>query len=111
MHGIPISVKDSIYQKGKLSTFGLAYLCDELALTDSVLLKLFLVEGAIPIVKGNTSQGPFGMHSTNNVFGEAVNPFDFLRTCGGSSGGDAGLVASKCVTTAHVEVVHHWIWP
>jgi Asp-tRNA(Asn)/Glu-tRNA(Gln) amidotransferase A subunit family amidase len=97
MHGIPISVKDSIYQKGKLSTFGLAYLCDELALTDSVLLKLFLVEGAIPIVKGNTSQGPFGMHSTNNVFGEAVNPFDFLRTCGGSSGGDAGLVASKCV--------------
>ena len=55
MHGIPISVKDSIYQKGKLSTFALAYLCDELALTDSVLLKLFLVGGAIPIVNGNTS--------------------------------------------------------
>lgn len=32
MHGIPISVKDSIYQKGKLSTFGLAYLCEELSL-------------------------------------------------------------------------------
>jgi Asp-tRNA(Asn)/Glu-tRNA(Gln) amidotransferase A subunit family amidase len=97
MHGIPISVKDSIYQKGKLSTFGLSYLCEELALTDSVLLKLFLVEGAIPIIKGNTSQGPFGINSSNKVFGEAVNPFDFLRSCGGSSGGDAGLVASKCV--------------
>ena len=32
MHGVPISVKDTIYQKGKLSTFGLAYLCDEFAL-------------------------------------------------------------------------------
>jgi Asp-tRNA(Asn)/Glu-tRNA(Gln) amidotransferase A subunit family amidase len=32
MHGVPISVKDTIYQKGKLSTFGLAYLCDESAL-------------------------------------------------------------------------------
>lgn len=100
MHGVPFSVKDTIYQKGKLSTFGMAYLCDELALTDSVLLKLFLFEGAIPIVKGNVSQGPFSIHSSNNVFGEAVNPFNFLRSCGGSSGGDAGLVASKCVPFA-----------
>ena len=65
--------------------------------SDGVLLKLFLLEGAIPIVKGNVSQGPFGIHTSNNVFGEAVNPFNFLRSCGGSSGGDAGLVAAKCV--------------
>jgi Asp-tRNA(Asn)/Glu-tRNA(Gln) amidotransferase A subunit family amidase len=103
MHGVPISVKDTIYQKGKLSTFGFAYLCEELALSDAVILKLFLYEGAIPIVKGNVSQGPFSIHSNNNVFGEAVNPFNFLRTCGGSSGGDAGLVASKCVPFALVE--------
>jgi Asp-tRNA(Asn)/Glu-tRNA(Gln) amidotransferase A subunit family amidase len=42
-------------------------------------------------------QGKFNLSSKNMVFGEAVNPRNFDRSCGGSSGGDAGLVASKCV--------------
>jgi len=29
-----------------------------------------------------------------------LNPHDALRTCGGSSGGDAGLVAARCVPFA-----------
>lgn len=33
----------------------------------------------------------------NYIWGEALNPHDHTRSCGGSSGGDAGLIASRCV--------------
>ncbi len=41
------------------------------------------------------------MHSENNVWGVAQNPYDNTRSCGGSSGGDAGLVAAKCVPLSY----------
>lgn len=40
------------------------------------------------------------MHTDNFVWGRARNPYDNDRSCGGSSGGDAGLVASRCVPLA-----------
>jgi len=40
------------------------------------------------------------MHSENRVWGFAKNPYDQSRSCGGSSGGDAGLVSSRCVPLA-----------
>ena len=39
MHGIPFSVKDLINQKGFLSTVGCAYLCNDFAKEDSVIVK------------------------------------------------------------------------
>ena len=53
MHGIPMSIKDLINQKGKLSTVGCAYLCDDRAKDDGAIVKLYLKHGAIPIVRGN----------------------------------------------------------
>ena len=40
------------------------------------------------------------IHCSNLVFGEAKNPLSHSRSCGGSSGGDAGMVASRCVPLA-----------
>jgi Asp-tRNA(Asn)/Glu-tRNA(Gln) amidotransferase A subunit family amidase len=34
------------------------------------------------------------------IWGTAENFYDRERSCGGSSGGDAGLVASRCVPIA-----------
>ena len=36
------------------------------------------------------------LHSYNEMFGCCLNPYDETRTCGGSSGGDGGLVATRC---------------
>jgi Asp-tRNA(Asn)/Glu-tRNA(Gln) amidotransferase A subunit family amidase len=38
------------------------------------------------------------LHETNsNLWGRALNPWNVTRTTGGSSGGDSGLVSSRCV--------------
>lgn len=34
--------------------------------------------------------------STNNIFGRALNPWNLSRATGGSSGGEAGLLAARC---------------
>jgi len=48
------------------------------------------------LVKGNVPQSGVGVHTENMIYGEARNPLKQERSCGGSSGGDAGLVASRC---------------
>lgn len=40
------------------------------------------------------------IHAENPVWGRAQNPYDRERSCGGSSGGDGGLVAARCVPLA-----------
>ena len=37
------------------------------------------------------------MHTKNLIWGEAKNAHQYERSCGGSSGGDAGLVLARCV--------------
>jgi len=97
MFGIPFSVKDLLKQKGFLSTVGCAYLCDDFATEDSVVVKQYLKAGGIPIVRGNVPQSALSIHCANLVFGEAKNPLQPERSTGGSSGGDAGMVAARCV--------------
>ena len=53
--------------------------------------------GAIPIVRGNMPQSALSLHTKNLIFGEARHPLKQERSCGGSFGGDAGLVAARCV--------------
>lgn len=40
------------------------------------------------------------IHADNLIWGCSKNVHDKERSCGGSSGGDAGLVASRCVPIA-----------
>ena len=99
LHGIPISIKDLFWQKGFLATVGCAFLCkdSDRADEDGVIVKLFRNAGAIPLVRGNVPQSALSLHTDNLVFGCARNPHDQSRSCGGSSGGDAGLIASQCI--------------
>jgi Asp-tRNA(Asn)/Glu-tRNA(Gln) amidotransferase A subunit family amidase len=56
LHGIPISVKDSLHLKGFLSTIGCAYLAtdDRRATENCVFVQFFINAGAIPLVRGST---------------------------------------------------------
>ena len=99
MHGIPFSIKDNIQLKGKLTTVGCAFLCAEEFRddTNAVVVQLMLRAGAIPLVKGNVPQSAINTLATNLVFGEMRHPLDQNRSTGGSSGGDAGLILSRCI--------------
>lgn len=48
------------------------------------------------MIRGNCPQTAISLHTANLTFGESLNPHDKTRSPGGSSGGDAGLVAARC---------------
>eukprot|EP00743_Colponemidia_sp_Colp-15_P002422 GILK01002626.1.p1 GENE.GILK01002626.1~~GILK01002626.1.p1 ORF type:complete len:609 (+),score=87.34 GILK01002626.1:56-1828(+) len=96
LHGIPISLKDQIDQRGFDSTCGLAVRCFKPAKDDGLLAQLLRKQGAIFFVRSNVPQCLLLPESMNAIWGTAKNPFDPARTPGGSSGGEAGLIASGC---------------
>ncbi|CDW81226.1 amidase family protein [Stylonychia lemnae] len=100
LHGIPVSIKDHVNEQGRHVTVGVMSFCDNIAKSDAVVVQQWKDQGAIPMVKGNVPQLVFALQTENDIYGRALNPHDATRSCGGSSGGDAGLVASRCVPLA-----------
>ena len=96
LFGIPISIKDSIEQKGLDSTCGRAKSCFQPSQNDGIVITLLKAQGAIPFIRSNLSQILRAFDCSNNIWGTGLNPWNVKRTVGGSSGGDAGLIASKC---------------
>jgi len=68
LHGIPISVKELYFMKGKLSTVGLA-MNNQRSKIDGVAVQPLLEAGAIPLIRGNVSQAALSIHSTNHIWG------------------------------------------
>jgi len=95
LHGLPVSVKDQLDMAGCDSTCGLQVRCGAPAEHDSLLVKLLRDQGAIPFVRSNVPQCLMLPESANRIWGAARNPWDASRTPGGSSGGEAALVAAR----------------
>lgn len=70
---------------------------DKVADEDASCIKKILEAGAIPIIKGNMPFGGLAIHTSNFIWGTAKNYYDNSRSCGGSSGGEGGLVSSWCI--------------
>jgi len=64
---------------------------------DGACIVPLLKAGAIPLVRGSVPLAGASIHVHSKVWGRAKNPYDEERSCGGSSGGDGGLVAARCV--------------
>lgn len=100
LFGIPFSIKDNIHIKKFKSCFSYIRLLKINRESDSQIVKVLKSYGSIPIIKGNVPQGFMSYDSYSHPFGKALNPFNKSFLAGGSSGGDAGLVSSKCVLFA-----------
>lgn len=96
LFGIPVSIKNNIETKGQMSNWGALNLSKSVAQEDGLLAKLVRLTGAIPFVKSNMPQCGMDVESYNRLYGRCKNPWNLHKTTGGSSGGEAGLVASLC---------------
>jgi amidase len=95
LHGVPFSIKDSIELGGTACTAGTWGRRDVPASDeDATLVARLRRAGAIPIARTNLPDLLFAFESDNLMFGATCNPYDAARTSGGSSGGEAALIAS-----------------
>ena len=94
-HGVPFSIKDSIEQAGTRCTAGtLGRRNAAPSAADATLVRRLRNAGAIPIARTNLPDLLFAFESSNLIFGQTNNPYDTTRTPGGSSGGEAALIAA-----------------
>ncbi|MEQ1884818.1 MAG: amidase family protein [Bryobacteraceae bacterium] len=93
--GVPFSVKDSIEIEGAACTAGtLGFRNRPAAKKDATLVAKLRAAGAIPVVRTNLPDLLFAFESDNFLFGRTNNPYNLERTSGGSSGGEAALIAA-----------------
>ncbi|KAI8456482.1 amidase signature domain-containing protein [Phakopsora pachyrhizi] len=94
LHGLPVSLKDQIDIRGIDSTIGFTKFINKPAEIDSSIYQRLIDEGAIPFTKTNVPQTMFSFECSNPIFGTTDNPYMRGFTAGGSSGGEAALLAS-----------------
>ncbi|GAA5825521.1 hypothetical protein JCM11251_000271 [Rhodosporidiobolus azoricus] len=94
LHGVPVSLKDQIDVKDVDSTIGFTHDTNRPAHEDASLVRVIRAAGGIPFVKTNVPQTMLSFECSNPLFGATRNPYDPSRTPGGSSGGEAALLAS-----------------
>lgn len=91
----PFSVKDSIEIAGRRCTAGtIGYRERPAATEDATLVARLRAAGGAPIARTNLPDLLFAFESDNLLYGRTNNPYDLTRTSGGSSGGEAALIAS-----------------
>jgi fatty acid amide hydrolase len=94
LHGVPVSVKESFQVRGTDATAGIRELTGRPSRRDSPLVQRLRLAGAILLGKTNLSQLVWFNESDNPVFGRTNNPWNLDRSPGGSSGGEAALIAA-----------------
>ncbi len=100
MHGIPVLVKDQADAAGLPTTLGSVLFKNYVPTRDSFVVERLRKAGAV--ILGKTTLGEFGAGDAlgSELFGDTRNPYDPLRTVGGSSGGNGACLAASFATVA-----------
>jgi Asp-tRNA(Asn)/Glu-tRNA(Gln) amidotransferase A subunit family amidase len=92
--GLPITVKDNLDVAGLRTAAGSAARPDHVAASDASAVRRLRDAGAIVVAKTNVPEASCDYETENAVFGRTAHPLDPARTPGGSSGGEAALLAA-----------------
>lgn len=94
-HGVPISLKEHFKVKGSKVTLGFSSWLDRPPIDrDGALTVVAKHLGAVPFVKTNIPQTMLAFECNNPLWGRTTNPYNAAYTSGGSSGGEAAILAS-----------------
>ena len=94
LHGVPFTVKDNLGASGLPMTIGDPARAGVVADRDATAVARLKGAGAILLGKTNCPPYGGGTETDNPVHGRTSNPYDLARTPGGSSGGEAAIVAA-----------------
>jgi amidase len=94
LHGVPMTIKDSIETAGMRTTSGSPDLAEHVPARDADAVERLRAAGAIIFGKTNLPTLAMDWQSHNPIFGVTNNPWDKTRAAGGSSGGSAAAVAA-----------------
>ena len=93
--GIPVAIKDNISVKDWELTCGSKILQGYVAPYDATAIVNLKKNGFSPFGRANMDEFAMGSSTATSFYGRTLNPFDFSRVPGGSSGGSAAAVAAN----------------
>lgn len=92
--GVPLVVKDNLVTEDLDTTAGSRILEGFRSPYTASVVKRAEEQGAIVVAKSNLDEFGMGSSTEHSVYGPTMNPWDFSRVPGGSSGGSAAAVAA-----------------
>src|SRR6266545_1597231 len=101
LHGVPLTIKDTIETAGLRTTSGSAMRAGFIPKRDAPAVARLKDAGAIVLGKTNAAEMAMDYTADNPVFGRTNNPYDLALTPGGSSGGEGAAIAS-CMSPAGI---------
>jgi amidase len=91
--GLPMTIKDAIRIKDSPSSYGIWLFRNHRPTRDSQLIDILRKSGVVFLGRTAVPTSSFDWNCKNWVYPECVNPYNFSRTPGGSSGGAAAALA------------------
>ncbi|KAJ3469909.1 hypothetical protein MRS44_000008 [Fusarium solani] len=95
LHGLPISVKEQIAVSGLCTNAGFVAWVKNLSAEDANVVQSLKRLGAVVFARTNQSRSLMHLETSNNIYGATVHPMNRKLTAGGSTGGEAALMAMK----------------
>lgn len=94
LHGVPVTIKDSLEVAGMRTTGGSTRWGHHVSRTDAEAVARLRAAGAIVFGKSNLPADARDWQTYNDIYGTTNNPWDLTRGPGGSSGGSAAALAA-----------------
>jgi len=94
LHCIPVIVKDNIDIAGMPTTGGIYALRNSIPLKNALVIDRMEKAGALILAKANLAQLAIGAIYESEQVGLCQNPYNYNRTCSGSSSGSGASIAS-----------------
>jgi amidase len=101
LHGVPVTTKVNVDQRGCATTNGVVAFREIIATEDSPPVANLRKAGAVIIGRTNTPAFSHRWFTDNDLHGTTRNPWNDKLTPGGSSGGAASAVAAGMGAIAH----------